>query len=321
MAPLFSVIIVNYNGGAYLDRCLAALLGQDGPDFEVILIDNGSRDGSLEGLPEDPRLSTIEAGENLGFAAANNRAARQARGDWLVTLNPDAFARPGWLRALQRATLRHPGVAMFGSMQLMADDPARFDGAGDEYSIYGIAYRARHGQPVRTVTEDYPVFGPCAAAAAYRRDVFEALQGFDERFFCYHEDVDLALRFRRAGHRCVQVGDAVVEHVGGGITGDASAFAVYHGTRNRVWTWVGSMPLAPMLLLLPLHIAANLAYLAWSAVRPARFKPTARGLWHGLTGAPAMLRTRRSYAGRGTVGALLVWSPRAVLRRANRMRR
>ena len=321
MNPLFSVIIVNYNGGAYLTRCVDALLAQEGPSFEAILVDNGSVDGSLEGLPADPRLSVIEAGENLGFAVANNLAAKRARGTWLVMLNPDAFARPGWLRALERATGNHPGVAMFGSMQVMADTPALFDGAGDEYSVYGIAYRARYGQPVETITADYPVFGPCAAAAAYRRDVFEALGGFDARFFCYHEDVDLALRFRRAGHRCVQVADAVVDHVGGGISGDASDFAVYHGTRNRVWTWVGSMPLAPMVLLLPLHMAANLAYLAWSVVRPARFRPTARGLWHGVRGAPAMLRTRRAYGTRGTVIGMLAWNPLSVIRRRNTRRR
>ena len=321
MAPLFSVIVVNYNGGALLTRCVAALLSQDGPAFDAVVVDNGSTDGSLALLPDDPRLSVLELGENTGFAAANNRGAAATSGEWIVTLNPDAFARPGWLRALERAIRRHPGVAMFGSMQAMAERPELFDGAGDEYSAWGIAYRARHGQPWETITEDYPVFGPCAAAAAYRRDVFEALGGFDARFFCYHEDVDLALRFRRAGHRAVQVADAVVDHVGGGICGEASPFAVYHGTRNRIWTWAGSMPAGLALALLPLTVAANLAYLGWSVARPGRFRPTARGLWHGVKGVPAMIRRRRRYAARGTVANLLVWSPASVIRRRNRARR
>ena len=328
-APRFSVIIVNYNAGSYLRRAVEALLLQDGPEFEALLVDNGSTDGSLDGLPMDPRLTVIEAGENLGFAAANNLAARRARGEWVVTLNPDAFARPGWLAALERGTRRNPGVAMFGSMQVMAEQPDLWDGAGDELSIYGIAYRAGYGKPRRTVTADYPVFGPCAAAAAYRRDVFEAAGGFDERFFCYHEDVDLALRLRAGGHRAMQVHDAVVDHVGGGTAedaggGGASDFAVYHGTRNRVWTWVGSMPLGMMIGLLPLFVGANLAYLGWSVVRQARLGPTARGLWHGLRGAPGMVRTRGQGipdGRRSTVAGMLVWSPRAVIGRRNKVGR
>ncbi|MGB6317136.1 MAG: glycosyltransferase family 2 protein, partial [Litorimonas sp.] len=276
--PVFTVIIVNYNGGAYLRRCVEALAAQDHGGFEAVIVDNGSTDGSLAALPAlDERFRVIEAGDNLGFAAANNLGAREARGDWIVTLNPDAFARPGWLSALHRAARRNPGATMLGSMQVTADRPEgeapTFDGTGDEYSVYGVAYRAGYGKPLRTYTEDFPVFGPCAAAAAYRREAFEAVDGFDARFFCYHEDVDLALRMRRLGGRAVQVHDAVVDHVGSGITGTASDFAVYHGVRNRIWTWASSMPTGLALGLLPVTGAANLALLFWSAARSGRFRP------------------------------------------------
>nr|WP_298916552.1 glycosyltransferase family 2 protein [uncultured Algimonas sp.] len=317
--------MVNYNGGDYLRRAVAALAAQDFTRFEAFIVDNGSTDGSLATLPElDARFTVIEAGANLGFAAGNNLAARRARGNWIVALNPDAFARPDWLRALHRATTRHPFVTMLGSMQITADRPPgaapTFDGTGDEYSIYGVAYRAGYGQAVRTVTEDFPVFGPCAAAAAYRREAFEAVGGFDERFFCYHEDVDLALKMRRLGGRAVQVHDAVVHHVGSGITGTASDFAVYHGTRNRLWTWFSSMPLGLMIGLLPVTLAANLALLLWSAVRSGRFRPTARGLWHGLRGAPAMIRTRRAYPkGSRALWPVLVKRPSRLTGRLNRV--
>ena len=318
--PRATVIIVNHNAGALLARCVAALAAQTCAEFEAVIVDNASTDGSLDGLPTDDRFRVIEAGENLGFAAANNLGAKGSTADWIVTLNPDAFAEVHWLERLLRAAQRHPRVAMLGSTQIMADDPARFDGAGDEYSAFGIAYRARYGHPLQTLTEDYPVFGPCAAAAAYRRDAWERAGGFDERFFCYHEDVDLALRLRRMGHRAVQVHDARVHHVGSALTGEASPFAVYHGTRNRVWTWAKSMPAGLAIALLPLTVAANLAYLFWSLARPGRFKPTARGLWHGLRGVPAMVRSRPR-SGPGTVRGMLVWSPAAVLRRANKARR
>lgn len=305
---------------------MAALAAQTFTDFETFIVDNGSKDGSFTSLaPLDARFTLIDAGKNLGFAAGNNLAAVQARADWIVTLNPDAFARPDWLAALSKAIPRNPGVAMLGSLQIMSEDPDMFDGTGDEYHMSGVAYRAGHGRARRTVTDDFPVFGPCAAAAAYRRDLFEAAGGFDERFFCYHEDVDLALKIRRLGGRAVQVHNAIVDHVGGGTTGGssgagASDFAVYHGTRNRIWTWFSSMPSGLMWGLLPLHIAANLAYLGWSAVRPHRFKPTARGLWHGMTGIPAMLKSRRAYPkGSRAIWPLLIKNPAKLLSRSNRI--
>lgn len=319
-SPVFSVIIVNYNGGSYIARAVRALAAQDFSDFEAFIVDNGSTDGSLATLPKlDDRFTLIEAGENLGFAAGNNLAARQAKGDWIVALNPDAFAKPDWLAALHRATRRNPFVTMLGSMQITADSPDTFDGTGDELSVFGVAYRAGYGHPVRTVTEDFPIFGPCAAAAAYKRSEFDAVGGFDERFFCYHEDVDLALKLRRNGGGAVQVHDAVVHHVGSGITGTASPFAVYHGTRNRIWTWFSSMPTALMWGLLPLHIGANLAYLGWSLFRPGRFKPTWRGLRDGVRGVPGVLRSRRRYEVKGTVAGMLVWNPLKVVKRRNKV--
>lgn len=304
---------------------MEALCAQEFERFEAFIVDNGSTDGSIEALgPLDPRITVLEAGENLGFAAGNNLAAVQARGTWIVTLNPDAFAEPDWLEALHRAIQRNPSATMFGSMQMTADLPdgtaPQFDGTGDEYSIYGVAYRAGYGMPLRTYTEDFPVFGPCAAAAAYRRDAFEAAGGFDERFFCYHEDVDLALKMRRLGGRALQVHDAVVYHVGSGISGTASDFAVYHGVRNRLWTWFGSMPTGLMIGLLPVMLAANLALLFWSAVRAGRLRPTARGLWHGLKGAPDILRSRKRWPkGSRAIWPVLIKRPARLTRRLNRI--
>lgn len=291
------------------------------PNFEAFIVDNGSTDGSIEALPPlDDRFSLLDAKANIGFAAANNLAALHARADWIVTLNPDAFAHPTWLQALKRAIQRNPYVTMLGSMQIAADTPQLFDGTGDELSIFGVAYRAGYGKPVRTVTEDYPVFGPCAAAAVYRRDDFEAVGGFDERFFCYHEDVDLALKMRRQGGRAIQVHDALVDHVGSGLTGKASDFAVYHGTRNRIWTWFASMPTGLMLALLPLHLAANLTYLFWSLFRSGRARPTARGVWDGMIGAPRMILSRRPYPkGSRAIFPVLIKSPGKVRSRANRI--
>jgi GT2 family glycosyltransferase len=284
--PDVSVIIVNYNAGEYLRACVDSLFSQTLANFECILIDNGSTDGSLKTLPElDERFTIIEAKENLGFAIANNRAAKQASADWLVLLNPDAFARPDWLEKGLAARSYLPNTAMVGSTQYLALEPDRFDGLGDEYHAFGIAWRAGFGMPVENIF-DREAFGPCGAGAFYDREVFLRLGGFDESFFCYHEDVDLAFRMRLAGYRCVQSADAIIDHVSSAISGRASDFAVYHGTRNRIWTFFNNMPGALLVLLAVPHILANLAFLFMSSFRKGRFKPTFRGMQHGFFTRP-----------------------------------
>lgn len=283
--PKASIIIVNYNGGEYLARCLECVAAQTEAGFECFVIDNGSTDGSLETLPAiDARFQIVRLGENTGFAAANNYGAALARAPYLAMLNPDAFARPNWLSALLAAAKEFPNAGMIGSLQYLAlEEEPVFDGLGDCYHIAGIAYRAGFGRRGLPPPGGF-VFGPCAAAALYNREQFLRLGGFDERFFCYHEDVDLAFRFQLAGYDCYQSPDAIVDHVSSGIAGRASAFAVYHGTRNRIWTFIKNMPLPLFIVLLPVHLAANAAFLAWSAFRPGRFRPTARGMWHGWRG-------------------------------------
>ncbi|MEC7572363.1 MAG: glycosyltransferase, partial [Pseudomonadota bacterium] len=131
-SPLVSVLIVNYNSGPNLARCLAALADQTMDDFEVIVVDNGSADRSVALIARAPTALTLDlAGGNLGFAAGINRAAGQARGRWLALLNPDAFAAPGWLAALLSASGRYPAQVMFASLQRQEAAPACLDGAGD----------------------------------------------------------------------------------------------------------------------------------------------------------------------------------------------
>lgn len=315
--PDISVIIVNYNAGEYLRPCVESLLTQTLTNFECILIDNGSTDGSLGTLPElDERFTIVEAGENLGFAVANNRAARQVSGDWIALLNPDAFARPEWLEQGLAARAYLPNTAMVGSTQYLALEPDRFDGLGDEYHAFGIAWRAGFGKPVEDVF-DRETFGPCGAGAFYDREIFLSLGGFDESFFCYHEDVDIAFRMRLAGYRCVQSADAIIDHVSSAISGRASDFAVYHGTRNRIWTFFNNMP-GPLLILLAVpHISANLAFLAVSVFRKGRFRPTLRGICHGFFTRPKSRPEKfNRKAALGDILGVMGWNPLKVAKRA-----
>lgn len=299
-APKISVIIVNYNGGEWLTRCVQSVTDQSFTDFECFIVDNGSADGSIAALPKlDNRFTIMELGENTGFARGNNIAAAKASGEWLALLNPDAFARADWLEKLLEATTLAPNVTMVGSTQYMALEPNIYDGVGDFYHVSGLAWRGKHGHNVNEsgdlppfILETAEVFGPCAAASMYHRETFARLGGFDERFFCYHEDVDIAFRFRLAGGICIQKADAIVDHVSSGISGKASPFAVYHGTRNRIWTFVKCMPPLGLLIFGPAHIALNMAFLFWSLFRKGRATPTWRGVRDGVKGIPAVWKDR-----------------------------
>lgn len=315
--PWVRVVIVNHNGGSLLGSVVAALTNQTLSDFEAVIVDNASTDGSIERLSlADERFRVTKAQVNLGFAAGCNRGAEGAGTRWLAMLNPDAIPSPDWLEKLRMASERHPAAALFGSTQLMADNPSLLDGGGDNYSIFGIAWRGGYGAPADQADRDIPVFSPCAAAALYRRDVFETQGGFAESFFCYLEDVDFGFRARLAGHRVIQVADAKVIHVGSALTGRHSHFTLFHSVRNGVFVLIRSMPLPLLCLSLPLYLASQV----WLMLRTRGWRARLAGLSAGLTNS-FKLRDERREISRSrrlsliAVARLLVWNPRNVSRR------
>ena len=264
------VIIVNYNSGPDLRRCLEALAGQTLRPRQVMLVDNASTDGSADAAEAlFAGLQVIRCAENLGFAAANNLAMTRCEPtEWLALLNPDAFPDPNWLAALQQTVQDYPQYAMFGSQLLDAADPARLDGIGDCYHCSGLAWRGGHGaSALEQGQRPQEIFAPCAAAALYRRRAVMEASGFDERFFCYMEDVDLGFRLRLLGYRGCHAPMAIVHHVGSGSTGVRSAFSTYHGHRNLVWTYVKNMPGCWFWWYLPAHLTLNLLSLIGLALR------------------------------------------------------
>jgi GT2 family glycosyltransferase len=320
IAPTVSVIIVNYNSGDRIARCLDRLSAQSFRDFETIVIDNASADGSLEiARRHSIGVRIIEAGSNIGFAAGNNRAAVAARGEWLVFLNPDAYAEPDWLEKLIAASGRYPWADAFGSAQLIADQPELLDGAGDVYHILGVAYRGGFRQPATRLIADGECFAPCAAAAMYRKSVFERLGGFDERFFCYGEDVDLGFRLRLAGGRAIQLKDARVLHEGSGVTGRYSDFTVYHGNRNRIWLTYKNMPGVFYWSMFPVRLAFD-AYLFVRAIMIGTGGAYARAMRDGYGGLRAFAADRRQLQADRKLsawafGRIAAWSPISMLQR------
>ncbi|MCX7897482.1 MAG: glycosyltransferase family 2 protein [Rhodocyclaceae bacterium] len=269
MSLAASVIIVNYNGGEYVLRCLAALRAQTRRDFALIVVDNASSDGSCERLAAlYPEARLIAARRNLGFAGAVNLALKEIDTPWFALLNPDAFPDADWLANLLTAAQCASGdVAAFGSQLLSYANPQRLDGIGDAYHVSGLPWRIGHGR-IKCLRDEMPreIFSPCAAAALYRTEAVRAVGGFDEALFCYLEDVDLGFRLRLTGHRCFYVPSARVAHIGSAITGRRSDFQIYHGHRNVVRVFVKNMPSVLFWLFLPAHLAMNLITLltlAW----------------------------------------------------------
>lgn len=262
----------------------------------VVVLDNGDEDP----IPEEiysrfPSVLFLKNVKNIGFAAGNNLLLRKTAGcEWVALVNPDAFLEPDWLSKMLSAAIAHPEYSFFASRLVQAANHEILDGDGDTLHACGLPWREGHGQAIsQGAIEPREIFSPCAAAALYRRDAFEAMGGFDEDFFCYFEDVDLGFRLRLAGHRCLLVPDAVAYHVGSASTGGQhSDFAIYHGHRNLVWTYVKNMPGVLFWLLLPLHIILNLATIVWFSIR-GKGRVILRAKYDALCGISRMWKKRR----------------------------
>lgn len=293
--PHVVVIIINFNSGTFLTRSVAALQAQTYRAFTTIVVDNASTDNSVAIMQSQfHEITVIHAAGNLGFAGGNNLAIRNS-GDchWIALLNPDAFPESTWLSSLMAAARSRREYSSFASQVVFDSNPGMLDGTGDEYHLSGFAWRRMHRSPVARATRCLEVFAPSATAALYRKDVLDEAKGFDERYFCYYEDVDLGLRLRLLGYRSLYVADAVVRHVGSGITGRRSAFVTYHTQRNRIWTYVKNMPSPWLWIFLPMHIFYQVAVIGLYAAQ-GQLGPALRGTLDALRGMRQTLEVRRA---------------------------
>ena len=245
-APLVSVIVVNWNGRAYLPDCLESLARQSFRSFEIILVDNGSCDDSVPFVTEHfPWVHLVILEENQGFAVGNNRGLERARGEYIVTLNNDTKADPNWLKFLVEATEVRPTIGMTGSRICSFDDPDRIDSLGMVVCRDGMArgrYRNRLWSRLQLPATE-AILLPSACAALYRRKMLDETGFFDEDFFAYAEDTDLGLRGRLLGWEAVLATRAVVYHKYSMTGGSFSPFKVHLVERNHYWVVLKNFPL------------------------------------------------------------------------------
>ena len=262
---LVSVIIVNYNGSVYLDECISSLLAQTYPAIEIIFVDNGSSDGSCEYVMKNfPSVKIITNNENLGFAKGNNIGIKAAKGELIATLNNDTKVTSRWVGELVGAINSDANVGMCASKMLFMKNAEFINSTGICISRSGACwdrgmFEHDNGQ-YESIGE---VFGPCAGAAMYQKSMLEDIGLFDEDFYAYMEDVDLAFRGRLRGWKCLYVPEAVVYHVHGGTAGYVSDYTVYYGNRNIIWNCVKNYPTRLLVTSLPWIVGRNLAVIPY----------------------------------------------------------
>ena len=284
-----AVVISNWNGRRWLPDCLESIAAQSVSPAETIVVDNGSTDGSLELLSDSPGVRVVSLGSNTGFASAANRGVEAAESDLVALVNTDVVLAPDWLERMIAALESDPGVASVACKMVDLRDPGLLYDAGDVLRRDGACeQRGRFERDDGRFDEPGEVFGACAGAALYRRSVVLDAGGFDERYFTYLEDVDLALRLRLAGWRCPYE-PVVARHAGEGSSVKLS---------NPLHFWVERNTLLLLAKAFPARWLPWIAYRqlgwAWHARRNGHLRAHLRGALAALPLMPSMLRDRQA---------------------------
>lgn len=272
-----TVVIPNFNGKKYLIPCLESLMKQSFRDFTVVIVDNGSTDGSMEllsrhmtekGSVEEaadadttctPKIRSLSLGQNTGFSHAVNVGIEEAEGEYVFLLNNDTQAEKDCLRQLVRFMDSHPEAFSAGAKMTVMSDPKRIDGCGDYYNALGYAFSAGKGKRADRYIKVKKIFSACAGAAMYRVSALQETGLFDENHFAYLEDVDIGYRARIMGFSNYIVPSAVVRHAGSAVSGSRhNAFKVSLASKNSMYLIYKNQPFLQQLINLPL-VAAGCA--------------------------------------------------------------
>lgn len=256
--PPVSILILNYNGLEYVDRCLSSVLRTNYPSFEVIFIDNASTDGSCEYVEKrygnGPHLKIIRNMENYGFAKGNNIGAKHAKGDYLVFLNIDTEVEACWLKGLVEFMESDPSIGAAQAKLLRMDDPQRLDTCGHKLTIYGYTYEVGLNDKADLYNEPFEILAGKGAALIVRRDVFKEVGGFDEDYFLLREETDLCWRIWLRGYKVVFIPNSIVYHYVGGTFKGSRIQSIYFFQRNMLITLMKNLELRNLLKILPAHI-------------------------------------------------------------------
>ena len=248
-----SVIIPNYNGIAFLDSVLGSLEEQSEEDFEVILVDNGSTDGSCSFVSASyPWVHLVELPDNFGFCRAVNEGIRAAKAPYVLLLNNDTEVEYTFVEEMLAAIRRHKHAFSCAAKMVQYHDRDKLDDAGNYYCALGWSFARGKGKDVHTYEKEEQVFAACGGAAIYRKKILDQIGLFDEEHFAYLEDTDIGYRARIYGYENWYAPKAVVYHVGSGTSGSRyNQFKTRYSSRNNVYMVYKNMPLLQLILNLP----------------------------------------------------------------------
>lgn len=246
-----SVVIPNYNGKKYLETCMKSLMKQSLKPEEIIIVDNASKDGSIEYIKEEfkEKVTLICLDENYGFSKAVNEGIKKSTSEFIALLNNDTELDEKWLEELYKCIQKDEKIFSCCSKMLRFVERDIIDDAGDEYTLLGWGNKIGDGKASSDYEEDKEVFSSCAGAAIYRSSILEEIGLFDENFFAYLEDVDISYRARIYGYKNYYASKAKVYHIGSATSGSRhNSFKVNLASRNNIYLIHKNMPIPQIVL-------------------------------------------------------------------------
>ena len=274
--PLVSIVIPHYQGREILRNCLQGVTKTDYPNYEVILVDNASRDNSTADIERDfPAVRVVRNTSNLGYAGGCNSGITVARGEYLLFLNNDTKMEPGWLAPLVDACEKDSQTAACQPKILSLSDPDKFDyagAAGGLLDIFGYPFAlGRLFQTVESDTGQYDntreIFWASGTALLVRKSVLEEIGAFDEDFFAHMEEIDLCWRMHLAGYRVISVPDSVVYHESGSTLRPDSFRKMFLNHRNSILMLIKNYELPTLFRVLPCRLLLELVTAAYALAR------------------------------------------------------
>lgn len=293
---LIDIIIPNWNGESMLADCLRSLASQAFSGFRIIVVDNGSEDGSVALIEREfPQVKVLRFSENTGFSIAVNEGISESTAPWLLLLNNDMEVAVDCLENLRSAIDKYPEYQFFALKMLNFNQRDLIDGAGDAVLRGGVGYRL--GTMERNndyYSKDRDTFGVCAGAGLYKRELFEAVGVFDPDFFAYLEDVDLNMRARRSGMQCRYIAAAIVYHIGSATSGSKiNSLTIRLSTRNNYYVLLKNYSLLMFIRFLPSIFVYQMMWAAFS-FKKGMIVPYLQGIFLAVKTFPKFVKKRES---------------------------
>lgn len=251
-----TIVIPNYNGIKYLADCLDSLRNQTTEDFIILVVDNGSTDGSYELLSDYPEVKVIRFEDNLGFCGAVNAGIKAAETEYVLLLNNDTTAKESFVEKMEEAIEKNDRIFSVNARMLNMYEPELIDDAGDLYCALGWAFARGKDSKAEDYSTPCKIFFSCGGAVLYRKSVFEEIGYFDERHFAYLEDLDIGYRARIYGYTNIYQPEAEVFHAGSGFSGSRyNEFKVKLSSANSIYVIGKNMPILQIIINLPFLMA------------------------------------------------------------------